>query len=233
MYYLVDLLTKERSKFKTKEGLVFAWHTIYMHNVNQYFFMQKSFSLADGLFDELNVTGRDCYIVRTFSDLPERRLRRYQVLDEQGHSIDIRQWMPIFQKIAEAHTPWEYREGYLAPKAAEPIRSGFVRHNHRYRLPTLQIQARRDALYVIDFDELDQVPLYNRTKVRNKTYDEECSWDKVERKVRNRFGKKNWKDQSKAIKQWAKHRAGCDLQSMRYITEAEEYDELEDIDFAV
>ena len=178
-------------------------------------------------FSDLNVTGKDIvpnanfrycfvggkYVARQVSgDKPT--LRRYQVFDDDGRSIDIRAWKAEIELLAEngpsiartqssEHQP-EFRR--------EPCGYGGKQHCHRRCNPAMTKQNL--ICEVVDDDALAGVPAkyqpvidHSRARKRGCAH---APFDAVDSmaETKMRYGTKSWKHQSKSARQWCKYKKG-------------------------
>lgn len=189
MYYVYDFANGWSYPFETKEELALWWRE------------------RDHNFNELNVTGNDIFVnhwykpilvgeVYFYISTPERYLRRFQVLDDDGRSIDIRLW-PKFV--------WEWQKPY---KSRYWGWSGSKKHGHRHSGPALWRGTRRSAsISASDWDLIEEAlpcPVMDRTAIRKKVLDID-PYDCIEKRCCCSKSK-SWKDQCKARKQWAKQK---------------------------
>lgn len=167
---------------------------------------------AGSSFQELNVTGKDIYRDSreyygedgVLYEDAEYYLRRYQVLDKQERSIDIRDWF----KSAWEHgyryrsklggTQWQHDDRHPGRKRKRRPASG----------PSFYRGARRAAEQsYIDYEELEElglpIPAQDRCSPRKKSImSEGDAWgfyEKVHHK--HRACSKCWKDQRKVYRQ--------------------------------
>lgn len=143
--------------------------------------------------EDLNVTGKDVKPAYTgwsfakgfFYEKYPMRIRRYQVIDDKGRSVDPRLWEtesveePVCRQLAQM----------------VPI-TGCKRHRGRGKGVTLVRQAMREASGDL---ELEVKPIRSDTKIRTNKYNNPkpfCSEDL-----------KCWKN-AKVSRQWARHKKG-------------------------
>lgn len=164
-------------------------------------------------FTQLNVTGKDVYRIPEqdgwywFKDkdghpytVPKyvwvAYLRRYQVFDDAGRSIDIRAW---------DDSVWHY----VPPRQSSQWYPGWMRgakfHHHRTSGPSMWRGTLRAAMDVAEIDEDLPLPIRDNTKVRLPFGGTEDSWSYYDRHYCH-WKSASWKDQTKARKQWAKHK---------------------------
>lgn len=193
MFYLVDLYKHARYAFQDAAALACYWRA------------------TMGLdFSQLNLTGKDFSVVRyadhyAYSDtlgcdipiyMTSRVLRRYQVQDEHGRSVDIRTWAPeLFEPLPrQRFTGW--------------FTTGAKSRWHRRSGPSMLRSAMRAAEQEDIPDEIlqryDINPNQIATRVGNMScYEHECYYERMTKTQRSR----SWKDQTKSRKQYAKHKA--------------------------
>lgn len=203
MFHIYDHSEKTYKDFKAEVDVACWWNTHFR-----------------GMrFDELNVSGRDINMVTvqagthmasicgelrefpTYKTIPV--LRRYQVFDAAMRSIDIRLW---------SDSIWEHVP-QVSPMCSR-WQSGSKPHYHRTAGPALWRRTLRMRADTVSSDELQEdglpVPMYDRTAYRHgynfRTAD---IWDFYEEKADAKLcSSKSWKDQTRARKQWAKHKSG-------------------------
>lgn len=199
MYYLRDLLSETVTPFPDAPSLARAWRERFGDS-----------------FDELNVTGRDSRagvirrVVRAGGDSDGETLvvhervewsRRFQVLDEDGRSVDVREWPEdVFR--TERRAPRRCRAANHGGRAAHPHRRG----------PTLQLGAIRAAADRTYLDECDERPTRDNSGIRRKAtmtaaeFGDHCGsrWKKSD----------SWKDQTRAPRQFARHKHGVGARAL-------------------
>lgn len=188
MYYLIDLTNQSQKTFETKTDLLAHWRFRLRH---------ESWYFAPLLdFRDLNITGRDMFSAEGVSP----RLRRFQVLDNEGRSQDIRTWteeikvvnsMPSFPHRRQAPSQARFRIDPADAGSKMPMRKG--------RCGAFIKQRLRDAEGVIEFDYEDD--LLGFTPVR----------DNAAPRTRSRLCRsdgrtlRSWKEHTKNTSQWGRH----------------------------
>lgn len=208
-YYLIDSQKNTCKGFETRLELLKEYFR---------FDPQKRFHL-------LNVTGKDtlremvptgqyiCY-PRLMTSFPEyrweSRLRRFRVLDGEGRSIDIRSWEELYQEEVKGSCPIRETQTRSPKFRQEPCGSGAKQHEHYFRGAAFWKESLKAAMDDDFMDDVDYLPITNHGKARKRGITSWSSNEKANRKARNRYsGSASWKDQSKAGKQWAKHKPGA------------------------
>lgn len=193
MYYLRDLLSETATPFPDAPSLARAWRARFGPS-----------------FDELNVTGRDTRagMVTRIAGRPARVIlervewpRRFQVLDEDGRSVDIRAWPEAVFRDEPRH-----------PRRWFDASAGRHRGNPHRRGPTLQLGAMREAADRTYLDECDARPTRDDSGVRRKAaltpgeFADRCGarWKKSD----------SWKDQTRAPRQFARHKRGVGARAL-------------------
>lgn len=163
-------------------------------------------------FRDLNVTGKDVVICKEKDGFSlvmidgkltlitnwvrVRYLRRYQVLDEDGRSVDIRNW---------SKDVWEYKPPRHRPLVLDWV-DGSKSHFHRTSGPSMWRGTFSSSMETADETELleDGLPLPIQSNVDVRLpFNTSTVWDYYDRHHFHRKSK-SWKDQSKARKQWGK-----------------------------
>ena len=189
MFYLKDMSDGKLIGFETPQSLARHWTV--------------KFGLNS--FEELNVTGKDtinsvsyCGSTTTKDGLvlPIYKtvvcLRRYQVLDDTGRSIDIRTWP----------------ENYFTSKTKRRYTyffTGYKRHHRRSSGPSLQMCLLRTS----DPDMEGIMPVLNRTSLRKKAIMSVDDWYDYYRHDAERgyYKPRSWKNQTKSRHQWSRKRS--------------------------
>ena len=162
-YYIVDLYWNNYTAYQTKEEVCQAW-----------------VKLCGGEeFWELNVTGKDTYtLVNEYNGTVDTYLRRYIVLDSDGRSIDIRDWVPF------KFPPKKRRAPFCLARSPRRI----------YQNPRLYHRALVEESIVRETEKEEDMPVDFR--YRTKKMDYEC--------VEDSSPKRSWKKTCKRKHQWAK-----------------------------
>lgn len=182
-FYLKDCITGEYKGFKSMKDLARFW-------------LRK----FDKCFNQLNLTGKDILTETVFKGMslsrnglpiPEiekrRTLRRYQVLDKDGRSVDIREWPDYV---------WE-------PEHSKPLRFIYTGHkNNRRRVTGPSLQYR--LLKAPEPDEEESI--LGKTSIRSKAVmDARDWWHYYDRaSCRGYYKPRSWKDQTRSRHQWTK-----------------------------
>lgn len=181
-------------------------------------------------FSELNVTGKDiapnanyryCWVdgayaaYRVSADAPTPR--RYQVLDDDGRSVDIRTWKreiellmkngpDIARSKSVEHLP-RFRE--------EPSGCGRKQHCHRRSCPAMTKQnliCEANIEDALDGVPARYLPVIDHSKARRRNCARAAlgALDSMA-EMKMRYGLKSWKHQSKSARQWCKHKKGIKM----------------------
>lgn len=213
MYYLVDLFENTKKEFDTKCAVLSYWRWRVIGR--RFNYPSKITRLT---FNELNITGKDMGLIYTFC--PGHRdpetgffitsgytcsigLRRYQVLDSDGHPCDIRTWKDEIRLVEKETFPSWIPACKTAPGPrfrVDPIpySGGYPMRNRSCGSFTLQrlkdIKNKPDFDFENDF--LGFTPIRDHSKVRTP--------DMSYRKWKSR-PIHSWKTQSKNRSQWGRH----------------------------
>lgn len=157
---------------------------------------------------KLNVTGKDTVLqtrrtgfawssvlgttVATFTT--EKVLKPYQVQDEQGRSIDIREWSSAIQAWPRASQPVG---AYPAGQYGCPVDGS--KTNYRKLHDPAMYKANLRSTEPPDDELVEGLPLGHRNR-NNKKKSLVCA------PAQGRTPNKSWKRQSKNRKQWGKHK---------------------------
>lgn len=196
MYYIIDLINNYTLKFSDQKAVCFWW--IRTNGRNN--------------FSDLNVTGHDTVTRKEMCGstwyaglgyVPNYRhtsyLRRYQVLDDQFRSIDIRRWPEEVWEMPKYGYSWSI------------FSSGSKNHTHRVSGPSGHRRNLRDkANTEYSRDEAKEIyVIRDKSDVRNKTVMRSGdAWDYYEyAHAKHWTSSKCWKDQFKNPKQYAKHKS--------------------------
>lgn len=217
-YSIVDLISGKSYGFDSRQGLQFRWRELTSGAFDYFSKGPKRVS-----FDELNVTGHDITwdyvsIPATYDDAGDliteghheyvRRLRRYQVIDQDGRSCDIRMWK---REIAEAESTaenlWRSRMSkWNAPRfRIDPVCVGHKQHYRCASTPSFRYKK-----YLMDAetcgykpDEEDEyadlMPILDHSAPRHNEL-EYRGWKSSDYR--------SWKRMHKSGAQWAKHKKG-------------------------
>lgn len=166
-------------------------------------------------FDELNITGKDIKVSYGFDANGNYSgswtLRRLQVLDEQGRSVDIRSWTKEMESILSHPLRWaqadrfdprdpDYRSAPIEGTEKDSSRrvSGYAMWH--------QTAATNEATSLDDDDYDGYTPVIDHGAVRKRLPDLYSQWNQYERKHYGRDHlRKSWKDSSKGQRQWSKN----------------------------
>lgn len=155
------------------------------------------FSKHDPNYKNLNVTGNDCSI--NFSDYDTDyfgfNIRRFQVFDKKGRSIDPRVW-----NIAPSGTPAEGLDWDWG------LSTGKKRNRRRIKGLSLCLRSQK-ALTKIPEDIEIQIA-QDKSAIRKKTCPSSNQvWENSERKYQQKFHRiECWKTQTKNPRQWGKQK---------------------------
>ena len=174
----------------------------------------KRFSRKRDFFGELNITGKDYYGEHLdffgfyFHGTP-LHLRRYQVLDEMGRSIDIREW---------PQSVWQDKP--LIAIDCEIYYSGKKRNSRRMSGPSMWRKSVREASKEVwTAEELGEenlpLPIMDRSAIRSRVV--ECKpYDYAERHFYGKYApSRSWKKRSRAKAQWGALSGCTDKESVR------------------
>ena len=196
MYYIKDLRNDLTLTFPDQKAVCFWWTRTQGRNN----------------FSDLNVTGHDTVTRKEMCGttwyaglgyVPNYRhvsyLRRYQVLDNDHRSIDIRNWPDDCWDMPKYGYGWSI------------FANGSKNHVHRVSGPsghrrTLRAKAKAESFR----DEVNEIPVVrDKSKVRAKTVmGSGDAWDYYEfAHAKHWTSSKCWKDQHKNPKQYAKHKS--------------------------
>ena len=208
MYYLYDLFKGTSTAFHTQESLLYFWR----EHIGRDIWNRRNRLI----FDQLNVTGKD---VMTWSKFycagswfyteRHRDIRRYQVFDDDGRSIDIRQWKEALSAVESGnylplrkkrHIMYSFRNGPV-PYVRKP-------QWHRIGCESFYRSSMR-ALVDDPLEDLDIRPVIDHTGVRKSGRKLKFSgWDNAEAKAAGKYNRRCWKNSCKTPHQWAKHKKG-------------------------
>lgn len=186
MYIVHDLQMNKKYRFMTERNLTAWW--------------KRQFPLPESRFSELNMTGKDTYTYVEFRyrvgelPVPETTsyLRRYRVTDEDGRSVDIRNW------ASDLWTHMPAPRTYSFPP--------YKRTGHRLHGPSMYRNTIRQAQAMPEIEGVR--PIVDRSAVRNKSLmsidDNMDYYDR--RHGHGYYADRSWKSQTKARKQYAKHK---------------------------
>ena len=207
MFYLCDLYKGTSIAFHTQESLLYYWREHIDRDGRHKNFLN---------FDQLNVTGKDEMVWSKFYSAGPwfyteryRDIRRYQVFDDDGRSIDIRQWKDALAAVESGR----YHPLRKKRSVAFTFRDGpvpYVRKSHGHRIGCesfyrSSLQALNDA----PLEDLDIHAIVDHTGVRKRHRKLKfSSWDNAEVKAAGKWNRRCWKNSCKALHQWAKHKKG-------------------------
>lgn len=189
MYYLVDLYKDTSMSFETKVDILAHWR----FRLNQ----ESPFGIAKLLdFSNLNVTGNDMYS-RPFVDTWKRR---FQVLDEQGRSIDIRTWKKEIDIVnAMDYFPWHHPSVRSPRFRMEPAVMGCKKPYRKGRYNSFTKQKLREKRGAVEPDFEDDLlgftPISDHSKPRTKE-----RWPH-----KPNLDIRSWKSRTKNASQWGRH----------------------------
>lgn len=225
MYYIIDLQNIVRYPCHDKLDVLERWQCVTRGSYPIY--------LTHGVpldFSQLNITGKDCCPVyervgmywepknECFwnSYVRVMRLKRFQVIDSDGRSIDIRTWKPEIALANAGHYPAKPSKEHIPVFRREPAGWGRKVHTHRKGGCTMWRASMREV-FCGDDDELTEFrPVIDRSKSRNRGFSFDAGWDAVERRHNSSWtSSKCWKDQSKSGRQWAQHKRGVSGKAIR------------------
>lgn len=230
MYYIFDHKNDcFCASAETKLELLCTWARI-THTGDFHPNFRKDFDFTD-----LNVSGKDakqesvltgytpyCFECngKLFSGtfpIREMRpiLRRYQVFDEADRSIDIREWKDEISAYSAGVRPaGNHDAAHIPAFRQEPCGAGRKHNSRRISSPAFT----RDNLMALEdmADIPDDIrPVVDHTCARNRGMNRYSVWDAAEFKQNGKYGRRCWKNSTKAARQWAKHKSGCSGRAMR------------------
>lgn len=225
MYYLCDLYKGSSIAFQTQESLLYYWSERIGHD--------GWYRRNRLIFDQLNVTGKDEMVWSKFYSAGSwfytewhRDIRRYQVFDEDGRSIDIRQWKEALAAVESGR----YQPIRKNRRIEFSFRDGpvpYIRKLHEHRIGAEAFyRSSLRALVDDPLEDLDVCPVINHTGVRKRHRKlKYSSWDNAEAKAAGKWNRRCWKNSCKAPHQWAKHKKGFSWDTLR--------DDEDDVDWNV
>ncbi len=184
-------------------------------------------------FSRLNVTGKDT--VRTTKVIGTAwsttakmvqnvyiyvdELKPYKVVDEFGHSQDIKSWteeIAIWTELREkiGRDYWLYNQSVLPGAEKRDLWVGLTASKclrRQRKAPALLKQNRREMEVLVRDEELEGMPMRHPNRQR-LDYSLSGYTDKEES---YRKGSRSWKAQSRSPKQWAKHKKGVKAAGLR------------------
>lgn len=230
MYYIFDHKNAcYCAASETKLELLCTWARI-THTGDFHPNFRKEFDFSD-----LNVSGKDIKLesvfvgytpycfkhdVKLFTEtLPIREtrsiLRRYQVFDDADRSIDIREWKDEISAYFAGVRPARNEHATRIPTfRQEPCGLGRKRNGRRISFPAFT----KDNLMALEdmVDIPDNIrPVVDHTYARNRGMNRYSTLDAAEFKQNGKYGRRCWKNSTKATRQWAKHKRGCSGHAMR------------------
>ena len=237
MYYLIDLQEKKSVKeFVTKMDLLVHWAKV-VNGVWAWRFQEHFLQGRKIDFRALNITGKDVvkkfmptgkYFISPFTGLLAEEhdyvnvQRRYQVLDDFGHPVDIRLWTDEIRMIESGLVnPYGNKDiDYHLPEfRREPALEGAKPHGHYHHLPKMMIQYATHVAAAEFEDDLYELNLTAKRiqqckpRVRHNVVNANFS---IDNKICNLYGRKCWKQQSKNYKQWAKHKSSLKRHNLQH-----------------
>lgn len=210
MFYLIDILENAcLACCQTTNELKIAWLK-YAQHINRFNYVPERDKMDYTL---LSMTDAD-----TFISFENRYSRPLRVLDENGRIIDIRA-MP------------EMNQGPKWPTLKSKIRyNSSSKHNVRRQRGASMYH--RDCQQASNTPDTEDVPALVQIKNPRTHVTRLDAWDIYETRYNRHYtGSKSWKDQTKARKQWSKHKNKNPYTSIRYLRmdELEIEDIIEDI----
>lgn len=213
MFYIHDFEKNVDIPLRSEQDVATWWKNAFFRNLPLP--LQGKPVVAKKFFWELNVTGKDkaveihvtnnmdvsCINSPIYCELLAR-LRRYQVLDERGRSVDIRSWpKEVWELNQNQHRFGTYWYGGH-------------RHIRRTSGPSMLRKTLRAIAASADYNELDNeglpLPISDRSKISHPFSGSNDVWDFCEEKFSKKYAaSKSWKDQCKARHQWGKHKPRC------------------------
>lgn len=194
MYYLVDIVQNVcLAKCENKTELHRAWLYHAQHvsrlELNYYGTPQPDFSL-------LSMTDSDKAPGMFTGEYIRRPLR---VIDETGRIIDIRTWPEMYEtlKPETKSNPVSY------------LSCGAKYHEHRTTGPAMLHKSLKQSFCTYDLtdDEDGVLPESVFIKQPRVRFGNHMNFEKADRRWLNKHnGSKSWKDQSKAERQYCKHK---------------------------
>lgn len=224
MYNVIDLQMNKTLSFSSKLDLLYWWKT---KRIKSWPMSEKPLD-----FSELNVTGVDTHFdlvktnelyfnsfTGTWLPLYKKILvrKRYHVVDKAGRAIDIREWANEIRMVNNGWHPDDKQDKKLHEVFRKTSCSqGAKDHSHRrgcksmWRASVVQASLNHE-------DELDgYMPIVDKSKFRNRGFGPGNNWDSYEwYRHLKAFHSKSWKDQSKAGRQWARHKNGVTKRHLR------------------
>lgn len=195
MYHLIDLTNQTRISFETKIDLLAHWRF-------RLYFDARNVVPAPLNFKDLNITGNDMY----GSPIVSLRMRRFQVLDDDGRSLDIRTWAEEIEIVnAMKHFPYYQHISSQASFRIDPAVSGSKTPRRKDRCGALTLQRLRDRVGTQELDYEDELlgftPIRDNSapRSRNSAMQGDGKQRCKQRKCRS------WKSHTKNTSQWARH----------------------------
>lgn len=224
MYHIIDLLKNINYSCKDKMDTLLSWKRL---TSGAPAWLQES-KLK---FHELNVTGKDMHLkaqpnghywntaIHAYLPTYETvcKLKRFQVIDDKGRSIDIRTWTQEIAAVNTGYYPDVARIQKLTPAfRREPAEYGRKDHAHRKGGCTMWRASMREV-FCGDDDELTEFrPVIDHSKFRDRGFTTSAGWNNYERRhYAGWASSKCWKDQSKSGRQWAQHKRGVSGKAIR------------------
>ena len=181
-------------------------------------------------FDDLNVTGNDIRlgvaevkyhpVIGAYNVIGKIR-RRFQVLDQDGRSVDIRAWKQEIIDISlfgpdDHGNAKRYSNHPLFRQ--EPCGWGSKNLIHRMNAPAMLHRTLSDAARsgeALTDIETDAFPVIDHTSVRKRGCGKR-GWNCYDQKwARKMNSNRSWKDQWKTPRQWSKHKKNVKTNGLR------------------
>lgn len=235
MFYLHDLYTGKIIEFSSKQALLWHWKRLIRHTVCRLNPITGHFDKNLGAaalicgyenkdihwapdFTDLNLSGKDFYSPYIYA--PEMgKLKRYMVLDQDGHSVDIRMWTKEINEVSDTNiNRWHSArpESKNQPRfRMDPCGYGRKDHHHRVSAQALMFSTLRRE-QIDPMEEVEITPIRGSAEPRTTISPVMMDDATAAKSIRNHYDGSNqsWK-KTKCGKQWAKHKKGVKPQSIR------------------
>lgn len=207
MFYLIDILENVcLACCRTANELKTAWLKYAQHVERLNYEPEK---------DKMNYTLLSMTDADTFISFDNRYLRPLRVLDENGRIVDIRT-MPEMNQEPE----WPVFKSKITYNSSS---------KHSLRRQRGAAMYHRDRKQAGNKPDAEDIPALIQIKEPRTHVTRLDSWDIYETRYNRHYtGSKSWKDQTKARKQWSKHKNKSQYISIKYL----HLDELEIEDIA-